>query len=80
MTENLSPILLSPEEIQQSILFVRGQRVMLDKRLAILYGVDTRTLLQAVKRNADRFPADLRSQILTPNWMAVVSNHFIMVS
>ena len=59
---------------------MRGQKVLLDSTLASLYGVETRTLLQAVKRNRARFPADfifqltnqevadLRSQIVTSSW------------
>jgi hypothetical protein len=46
------------EHIAQSILLLRGQRVILDHRLAIIYGVQTRALNQAVKRNIERFPAD----------------------
>jgi hypothetical protein len=65
------------ETIEKSIFVIRGQRVMLDKDLAELYGIETKALKQAVKRNADRFPsdfmfilnkkefADLRSQIVT---------------
>jgi ORF6N domain len=45
-------------QIAQSILVLRGQRVMLDRDLAALYGVETRALNQAVKRNSDRFPED----------------------
>jgi hypothetical protein len=45
-------------QIAQSILVLRGQRVMLDRDLAVLYGVQTRVLNQAVKRNSDRFPED----------------------
>lgn len=44
--------------IAQSIHLLRGQKVMLDRDLAALYGVETRILNQAVKRNADRFPED----------------------
>lgn len=44
--------------IAQSIYILRGQQVMLDRDLAALYGVETRILNQAVKRNADRFPED----------------------
>ena len=51
------------ERIAQSILFIRDQRVMLDADLAELYGVDTRTLVQAVRRNMDRFPADFMFQL-----------------
>jgi hypothetical protein len=63
MSENLQPIMLSADEIQSSILFVRGQKVMLDKHLATLYGVETRTVLQAIKRNGERFPTDFMFQL-----------------
>ena len=43
-------------EIQQRIRAIRGVQVMLDRDLAELYGVGTKVLNQAVKRNADRFP------------------------
>src|SRR5213082_1998377 len=46
------------ERIVQRILYLRGQKVLLDRDLAALYGVETRALNQAVKRNADRFPGD----------------------
>ena len=45
-------------QIAKSILVLRGQRVMLDRDLAVLYGVQTRVLNQAVKRNSDRLPED----------------------
>ena len=61
--------------IQSKIYEIRGHKVMLDRDLAEMYGVETRTLNQAVKRNIDRFPEDfmfqltkeesLRSQIVT---------------
>lgn len=51
------------ENITQSILILRGQRVLLDSQLAELYGVETRILNQAVKRNAERFPDDFRFQL-----------------
>ena len=46
------------EAIETAILLIRGQKVMLDGDLAALYGVETRVLKQAVRRNVDRFPAD----------------------
>jgi hypothetical protein len=46
------------EGITRSILVLRGQRVLLDAELAALYGVTTKALNQAVKRNAERFPED----------------------
>lgn len=66
--------------IQQKIYEIRGERVMLDFDLAILYAVETKVLNQAVKRNLARFPADfmfqlthtennnLKSQIVTSSW------------
>jgi hypothetical protein len=69
-----------PEQIERSIFFLRGQKVMLSPDLAQLYEVETRALVQAVKRNLDRFPADfmfqltdqefrsLKSQIVTSSW------------
>ena len=51
------------ERIRQLILLVRGQKVMLDRDLAALYGVETRALNQAVKRNRDRFLPDFMFQL-----------------
>ncbi len=50
--------IVSVKAIAQVIYLVRGQRVLLDRDLAALYGVETRALNQAVKRNANRFPED----------------------
>lgn len=46
------------EEIESKILHIRGKKVIMDKNLAVLYGVPTRILNQSVKRNARRFPED----------------------
>ncbi|KAB2840277.1 MAG: ORF6N domain-containing protein [Burkholderiales bacterium] len=51
------------ERIAHSILLLRGQKVLLDADLAELYGVETRVLVQAVKRNLERFPADFMFQL-----------------
>jgi len=51
-------ITLPDEFIEDTILLIRGNRVILDHDLARLYGVATRVLNQAVKRNLDRFPED----------------------
>ena len=48
--------------IQSKIYVIRGQKVMLDRDLAELYGVETRTLNQKVKRNLRRFPSDFMFQ------------------
>ena len=55
--------LVAVDNIETLIKVIRGQQVMLDKDLATLYGVETRTLNQAVKRNIQRFPADFRFQL-----------------
>lgn len=49
--------------IEPLIKVVRGQQVMLDKDLAMLYGVEAKVLNQAVKRNVERFPDDFRFQL-----------------
>jgi hypothetical protein len=49
---------ISLDVIERRIVSLRGHRVMVDRDLATLYGVETRTLNQAVKRNLDRFPSD----------------------
>jgi hypothetical protein len=55
--------LLQPERIEQAILLIRGQRVLLDRDLAALYGVETKNLNKAVRRNIERFPADFMFQL-----------------
>lgn len=55
---------LAPREsITRAILLLRGERVLLDVDLAALYGVENRTLIQAVKRNLERFPDDFMFQL-----------------
>ena len=49
--------------IQNKIYEIRGQRVMLDRDLSMIYGVETRVLNQAVKRNIERFPSDFMFQL-----------------
>jgi ORF6N domain-containing protein len=70
---------LKPENIAQLVFFIRGEKVMLDADLAKLYGVSTKALNQALRRNRERFPEDfvfqltaeefafLRSQSVTSN-------------
>jgi hypothetical protein len=56
-------VLVPVERIERAILLIRRQRVMLDTDLAALYGVETRVLVQAVKRNLERFPEDFMFQL-----------------
>ena len=67
------------EVIKSKIYELRGQRVMLDFDLAVLYQVETRVLNQAVKRNRDRFPDDFMFQLTTEEW-DVISSQFVMTS
>ena len=60
--------------IQNQIILVRDQRVMLDFELAALYGVETRALNQAVKRNIERFPADFMFQLTQGEWNLISNN------
>jgi len=55
--------LILPERIEQSILLIRQQKVILDADLAVLYGVETKQLIRAVKRNLLRFPDDFMFQL-----------------
>jgi len=50
-------------KIERAILVIRGHRVILDASLAELYGVETKTLVRAVRRNAVRFPPDFMLQV-----------------
>ena len=60
--------------IQNKIFEVRGCRVMLDFHLAELYGVQTKALKQAVKRNEKRFPGDFRFTMTNEEWDELVTN------
>jgi hypothetical protein len=62
--------LVPVEMIEKRIYLIRGKKVMLDSDLAGLYKVETRTLIQAVKRNINRFPSDFMFQL---NYQEVAS-------
>jgi ORF6N domain len=70
MRKTLIPL----ERIQGSILNIRGQKVMIDRDLAELYGVETRRLNEQVKRNIDRFPNDFMFQLTREEKDEVVAN------
>jgi len=65
---------ISVERIERAILSIRGEKVMLDSDLAELYGVETKALNQAVKRNLDRFPSDFMFQLTSSEKKEVVTN------
>lgn len=72
--------IIPAEVIERKIYLIRGEKVMLSSDLAELYGVEPKVLIQAVKRNIERFPddfmfqlsnqefTDLKSQIVTSSW------------
>ncbi len=61
-------IFMPQERIERSILLLRGLKVMLDRDLAELYGVQTRDLNKAVRRNRDRFPSDFMFQLTSEEY------------
>jgi hypothetical protein len=65
--------LIPIQRVTHSILPLRGVKVLLDVDLAALYGVPTKVLLQAVKRNLDRFPEDFMLQLTAKEWASLRS-------
>jgi len=79
MTQNDDEIMIPEEVIISKIYFIRSHKVMIDRDLADLYGVETRVLNQAVRRNIKRFPDDFMFQMTSEemkNWKSqiVISN------
>ena len=70
-------ILSSDNSIQNIIYDIRGAKVMLDYDLASIYGVETRTLNQAVKRNIERFPPDFMFRLTEEEWDALAQSGMI---
>jgi hypothetical protein len=70
-------IAVAAKQIEQRIFLVRGQKVMLDRDLAELYGVETRALKQAVRRNIERFPDDFMFE-LTKDELANWRSHIVI--
>src|ERR1035437_7672498 len=66
--------LIPMERIERAILSIRGEKVMLDSDLAELYGVGTKALNQAVKRNLGRVPPDFMFQLTATEKIEVVTN------
>lgn len=75
MPKNTKMPIIPDELIMNNIYLIRGQKVMLDRDLAKLYKVETRTLNQSVRRNMDRFPADFMFQLTREeleNWVSQI--------
>ncbi len=79
MSKPKLPIIIkvSEETILQKIYVIRGQKVMLDRDLAEMYGVEVRVLNQAVKRNATRFPDDFMFQLTETEFKSLISQFVI---
>lgn len=68
---------LALKPIESQILLLRGRRILLDSDLAALYGVEVRSLNQAVERNQERFPSDFVVQ-LTPQEKNVLRSQIVI--
>jgi hypothetical protein len=73
MTKKQPPANLQVDHITRAITIVRGHKALLDTQLAALYGVETRVLIQAVKRNKERFPDDFLLQLTPEEWASLKS-------
>ena len=71
-------ITLSQHDIEKLIITVRGVQVMIDRDLAMLYGVETRRLNEQVKRNIERFPEDFMFQ-LTKGELEILRSHLVTI-
>ena len=66
-------IIIADEVVVNKIYHIRGLKVMIDRDLAELYGVETRTLIQAMKRNRKNFPDDFMFQLTTKEFQNLIS-------
>ncbi|MFC3364334.1 ORF6N domain-containing protein [Pedobacter fastidiosus] len=73
MTAKQAPSIIPENILVNKIYEIRGCKVMLDSDLAELYGVETRILNQAIKRNIERFPEDFMFQLSKEEWNSLIS-------
>ena len=69
----MSKVVVEHNNIENQVYFVRGEKVMLDNDLAVLYGVETKRLNEQVKRNSERFPIDFMFQLTEKEWETLKS-------
>lgn len=69
MSRNQARISIPDEVIANKIFLIRGVKVMLDRDLADLYGIDTKVLKQSVRRNKKRFPPDFMFEMSTEEFI-----------
>jgi len=77
MSKDESKSIIPAERIERSIYFVRGNKVLLDEDLATLYGVETKVLNQAMRRNLERFPKDFAFRLNRKEWKNLKSQFVI---
>lgn len=77
MAKSVSKLIVPEERIIKKIIVLRGERVILDIHIGEIFGVETRVLKQAVKRNADRFPKDFMFKLTKKEIERVVSQNVI---
>jgi hypothetical protein len=70
-------IIITEKTIESKIYFIRGQKVMMDADLAEMYGVETKALKQAVKRNMDKFPDDFMFELTAKEAEDFSRSHFV---
>lgn len=75
MAKEVVPVLASIDFIATKILYLRGEKVLLDSDLALLYGIETRVLKQSVRRNIGRFPGDFLFELSSEEWVALRSQN-----
>jgi phage regulator Rha-like protein len=73
MAKVIKTLIIPEEKVISKIYFIRGQKIMLDKDLAELYGVETKVFNQAVRRNIERFPDDFMFQLTQEEWNSLRS-------
>lgn len=77
MAKKTLQVLVAEQKILNRIYVIRGEKVMLDRDLAQLYGIETRVLKQAVKRNKERFPKDFMFEMTALEIEGMVSQNVI---
>ena len=77
MTSKAIVGLMEEQKILNHIYMIRGQKVMLDRNLADMYGVETRVLNQSIKRNLNRFPQDFMFQLSEKEFKNLISQNVI---
>jgi hypothetical protein len=77
MSNKPAGLVLPDEIIKEKIYFIRKKKVMFDADLAMLYGVKTKVLNQAVRRNLERFPEDFMFQLNNDENQALIRSQFV---